>query len=234
MCAAQHANPTIVLVTVGYGGTTLYHDHTPGLSNCYTRTSNDWRHHLEAPSDRMVIPPDTPVVDCTVEGCDTVGYGIYGPLFAADLKPGEFFELGDGLQTWRGQRLSGMASCGRDVFLAHAERYGCGITYAASGEPFPVRGPMPAGEADGLNSLISYGLATDPAETISAVILGDLGRGPEEKCRVDGESNPAAGMPDAVTPRRRLAGAAGHDPSAVAPRSTWPAATSDTGEARAR
>jgi hypothetical protein len=215
MCAARHTNPTIVLVTVGHGGATLYHGRTRGLSNCHTHTY-DWRRYLDEPSDHVVIAPDVPVVDCTVDGCDTVGYAINGPLFSADLKDDEFFELGDKRRTWRGERLSGIATCGRDVLIAHAASYGCRITYAGSGDTYPLEASTLTGEADERNSLIALGIATNPAETIAAVMLSDLTNHAE------------------ASPRSRLERAAGTGGSGRAGRVMERGLGSDSSTGRAR
>jgi hypothetical protein len=199
----KQAPTTIVLVTVGYGGTTLYHAHEPGQPNARTHTSGDWYDRLDNSSDdELTIPLDTPVVDCTVEGCDTIAYGVYGPMFAADLGPDEYFELLDGVQEWQGQRLSGMATCGRDVFLAHASHLGCDITVAGSGEPYPLPERELMGAPDARKTLIALGVATNPSETVAAVVLNEIAKEPSSATRARlaaaaGGSQPSSRQRDA-------------------------------------
>jgi hypothetical protein len=167
----------IVLVTIGFGGTTLYVEPEGNDTSKITGYDrDDWRKYLEPGLDH-IIPPGTPVVDCTVEGCDTVGYAVKGPMFGQRLAPNEVWELLGSRREWDGTFASGMADVGLDVFLAHAAHFGAEITYAGSGEAFPVPEVLPTGKADAKNTAIAYGVAVDPTATIKAVLLDTITNG---------------------------------------------------------
>lgn len=163
-----------MLVTIGFGGTTCY---IKPVDNCTTKVTgygrDGWRKYLE-PGLEYFIPADTPVVDCTVESCDTSAYAIKGPMFGQHLAPNEVHELGAGRKEWDGTFASGMAEVGLDVYLAHAAHFGTKITYAGSGERFPEPWMLPAGKADLRNTAIAIGVAVDPTATIQAVMLDTI------------------------------------------------------------
>lgn len=161
----------IVLVTIGFGGTCLYVERE---GNCTSTIRGygreDWRKYLEPGKDH-IVPADTPVVDCTVEGCDTVTHAVKGPMFSQRLADDQFHELGSPAKTWKGERLSGIAECGLAPYIAHALMHGCSVTHAGTGEPYPVPELTPEGSAPARNQAIALGMAVDPEATIEAVML---------------------------------------------------------------
>jgi hypothetical protein len=159
----------IVLVTIGFGGTTAYVE-PEGNDTCKVQGYDDkWRRYLE-PGEEYFIPADTPVVDCTVESCNTFAYATKGPMFSQRLAPNMVSELFGEPVEWDGSMASGMANVGLDVFLAHAAYFGTKITYAGNGEAFPEPAVLPAGKADTRNTVIAMGVAVNPTATIEAVM----------------------------------------------------------------
>jgi hypothetical protein len=173
--------PIIMLVTIGFGGSTCWIKPTGNdRSRIESYDRDGWRKYL-APDADHEIPADTPVVDCTVEGCDTFAWATKGPMFASHLPANEFSEFLRKPEPWTGQRLSGMAEVGLAGYLVHALSYGCSITYAHTGEPFPLTGTEITGDPDARNNLIALGVAVDPSATIAAVMLDRLMEGSEDE-----------------------------------------------------
>lgn len=164
----------IVLVTVGFGGSTCYVDEPEAsyTTKIESYDREEWRKYLDPDSEYDLT--GTPVVDCTVESCNVSNWAIKGPMFDQRLGANEFSEFLRKPAAWHGERLSGMANAGRDVYLVHAAAFGCQITDAVTGEPFPVPDVELTGTADARSNLIALGTAVDPVSTIKAVMLADL------------------------------------------------------------
>jgi hypothetical protein len=169
---AYDPNPNIVLITVGHGGTTLYHGRSENLRNCQLQTYGDrWRERLDGSDPSVIIPENTPVVDCTGPECDVYGYAVSGPMFSEVLDDDQVHELGKAPFIWDGKKASGMAQVGRDVFLAHAAAYGTKITDARTGEPWPAPERLPEGIGNAKGDALALAAAANPAAAIGAVML---------------------------------------------------------------
>jgi hypothetical protein len=73
-----------------------------------------------------------------------------------------------------------MATIGLSGYLTHAAAYGCSITYAHTGDPFPMPTTQLTGKPDARNNLIALGVAVDPEATIHTVMLHTLMNPDEE------------------------------------------------------